>query len=96
MKRPGIYTNGGDNLRFLEFFGITSERVTIRFGIWNLEPEIEIMKKKECPSCAMNVDARADACPICGYEFTDKRNANLKWVAIILALLFLLLALKFI
>jgi len=44
----------------------------------------------------MDIDARADECPICGYEFTDKRNANLKWVAIILAVLFLLLALKFI
>jgi RNA polymerase subunit RPABC4/transcription elongation factor Spt4 len=53
------------------------------------------MKKKECPSCAMDVDARADQCPICGYEFTDKRNPNLKWVAIILAILFLLMALRF-
>ena len=27
------------------------------------------MKKKECPSCAMEVDTKAEICPICGYEF---------------------------
>lgn len=48
------------------------------------------MKKKECPSCAMEVDAGAAQCPICGYEFTDMRGGSLKWVAIILAILFLL------
>jgi RNA polymerase subunit RPABC4/transcription elongation factor Spt4 len=47
------------------------------------------MKKKECPSCAMEVDARSKTCPVCGYEFTDKPQA-LKWAAILLALLFLL------
>ena len=51
------------------------------------------MKKKECPSCAMEVDARATLCPICGYEFTDKRNLGLKWIALILAILFLLMLL---
>lgn len=26
-------------------------------------------KQKECPSCAMDVDATSEICPICGYEF---------------------------
>jgi uncharacterized paraquat-inducible protein A len=48
------------------------------------------MPKKECPSCAMEVDATSNTCPVCGYEFTDTRNKNLKWIALLLALLFLL------
>lgn len=47
------------------------------------------MKKKECPSCAMEVDAKSKECPICGYEFTDF-SAGYKWVAILLIILFLL------
>jgi RNA polymerase subunit RPABC4/transcription elongation factor Spt4 len=47
------------------------------------------MKKKECPSCAMEVDAGSKVCPICGYEFTQP-SAVAKWVAILLVLLFLL------
>jgi RNA polymerase subunit RPABC4/transcription elongation factor Spt4 len=27
------------------------------------------MKTKECPGCAVEVDANAEVCPICGYEF---------------------------
>ncbi|WP_421872515.1 zinc ribbon domain-containing protein [Marinoscillum sp.] len=46
------------------------------------------MKKKECPSCAMEVDAKSKVCPICGYEFTDF-SPGYKWVAILLILLFL-------
>ncbi|HEU5290918.1 MAG TPA: hypothetical protein VFU05_09770 [Cyclobacteriaceae bacterium] len=48
------------------------------------------MKTKECPSCAMQVDAKSNICPICSYEFTDTNNGYLKWIAIILAILFLL------
>jgi len=47
------------------------------------------MKKKECPSCAMEVDVNSQQCPICGYEFPS-RNTGLKWAAILLAALFLL------
>jgi predicted amidophosphoribosyltransferase len=53
-------------------------------------PIFKTMKKKECPSCAMEIDAKSKACPICGYEFPS-RNASLKVVALILALLFLYL-----
>jgi uncharacterized paraquat-inducible protein A len=42
----------------------------------------------------MDIDSRLDQCPICGYEFTDRRNTSLKWIALILAILFLLLALR--
>jgi RNA polymerase subunit RPABC4/transcription elongation factor Spt4 len=41
------------------------------------------MKKKECPSCAMEVDAKANICPVCGYEFPVQNKIYLL-VAIIL------------
>ncbi|HCX22285.1 MAG TPA: hypothetical protein DHN29_10240 [Cytophagales bacterium] len=46
------------------------------------------MKKKECPSCAMEVDAKSKECPICGYEFAEY-STGYKWVAILLILLFI-------
>jgi hypothetical protein len=46
------------------------------------------MKKKECPSCAMEIDAKANVCPICSYEFPAKQG-SLKWIALLLALFFL-------
>ncbi|MDX1531354.1 MAG: zinc ribbon domain-containing protein [Rhodothermales bacterium] len=30
-------------------------------------------KLRECPSCAMEVDAEADECPVCGYEYPSNR-----------------------
>jgi RNA polymerase subunit RPABC4/transcription elongation factor Spt4 len=48
------------------------------------------MKTKECPACAMMVDVESKACPICSYEFTESNKGNLKWMAILLAVLFLL------
>jgi hypothetical protein len=48
-----------------------------------------IMKKKECPSCAMEIDANARECPVCGYEFPSSAK-GLKWAAIVLAILILL------
>jgi RNA polymerase subunit RPABC4/transcription elongation factor Spt4 len=38
----------------------------------------------------MEVDAKSHTCPICGYEFPT-RSTTLKWVAIVLVLLLLLL-----
>ncbi|TDB68090.1 zinc ribbon domain-containing protein [Arundinibacter roseus] len=46
------------------------------------------MKKKECPSCAMNIDAASKTCPICQYEF-PVQSKWLQWTAILLAALFL-------
>ena len=53
-------------------------------------PYLAPMKKMECPSCAMKIDADSKVCPICGYEFPS-RPAIVKWVAILLVLLLLLL-----
>jgi len=47
------------------------------------------MKTKECPSCAMEVDAESKTCPVCHYEFTN-HSMGIKFVAILLVLLFLL------
>jgi hypothetical protein len=49
---------------------------------------VDMAGKKECPSCAMQVDANSKVCPICAYEFPGK--PVLKWVAIGLAILWLL------
>lgn len=48
------------------------------------------MKKKECPSCAMDVDEKLKVCPVCGYEFPEQ-SFWVKWVVIILALFLLYL-----
>lgn len=42
--------------------------------------------KKECPSCAMEIDRESEECPICGYEFPPRSRQN--WITIA-ALLFL-------
>lgn len=55
----------------------------------NFNSTLSTMKKKECPSCAMEIDAKSKECPICGYEFADY-SSGVKWVALLLALLFLL------
>jgi RNA polymerase subunit RPABC4/transcription elongation factor Spt4 len=47
------------------------------------------MKKKECPSCAMEIDSNLRRCPVCDYEFPST-NPLLKWTALFLAALFLL------
>jgi RNA polymerase subunit RPABC4/transcription elongation factor Spt4 len=47
------------------------------------------MKKKECPSCAMEIDADNKVCPVCGYEFAQQ-GRGLQWAALLLALFFLL------
>lgn len=47
------------------------------------------MKKKECPACAMEIDDKSRACPICGYEFVQ-HSPWVKWLALLLILVFLL------
>ncbi len=59
----------------------------------NTTKPIELMsshKKKECPSCAMEIDIKAEDCPICGYEF-PKSSPLLTWVAVLLIVALLLL-----
>jgi RNA polymerase subunit RPABC4/transcription elongation factor Spt4 len=47
-----------------------------------------MVTKKECPSCAMQVDSKSKLCPVCGYEFP--RGFVLKWIAIGLVILWVL------
>ena len=47
------------------------------------------MKKRECPGCAVEVDADADLCPICGYEF-PKQSFGVQVMAVIMIILLLL------
>jgi len=58
-------------------------RINIRF---------DMVKKVECPGCAMEVDSNHDACPVCGYDF-PKQSASMKiavWLFIILMLMWLI------
>jgi len=48
------------------------------------------MKKKECPSCAMEIDDSAVVCPICSYEFKSSSSPMVKWVAIVLLVITIL------
>jgi hypothetical protein len=41
----------------------------------------------------MEIDSKSRACPVCGYEF-PAAGSWLKWIAILLALLFLYLAFR--
>ena len=50
---------------------------------------IAVMKKKECPSCAMMIDNGAKICPICSYEYPQP-NRLYQIIAIILVLIFIL------
>lgn len=50
--------------------------------------------RKECPSCAMKIDANSKQCPVCSYEFPST-NTGLRWAALALALLFLFYMLFF-
>ncbi|MFW6348536.1 MAG: zinc ribbon domain-containing protein [Cyclonatronaceae bacterium] len=45
-------------------------------------------KTQECPSCAMHVDAKAETCPICGYEFPRQKKSTVigVWLLIFLML----------
>ena len=47
------------------------------------------MKKKECPSCAMEIEAKSKVCPICQYELPAQNNW-VKWLAIAMVILFML------
>lgn len=43
---------------------------------------------RECPSCALPIDASADVCPYCGYDL-PRQKSTLKYAAILFALLLL-------
>lgn len=48
------------------------------------------MAKKECPACAMEVEANSKVCPICGYEFAQTPGNKFQLIAIVLAIIFIL------
>jgi predicted nucleic acid-binding Zn ribbon protein len=48
------------------------------------------MATRECPGCAMQVDAREDECPICGYEFAVTRKNRFTTAAMGIFLLLLI------
>lgn len=58
-------------------------------------PTLAEMSKKECPSCAMQIDADAEVCPVCEYEFPSQTKyqwiVGVMIVVIIVTILFLLL-----
>ncbi|GIV58604.1 MAG: zinc ribbon domain-containing protein [Bacteroidetes bacterium] len=43
-------------------------------------------KQRECPSCALDVDAAAEVCPYCGYEFPVQKR-GVTWAAVAMILL---------
>ncbi|OQA12511.1 MAG: hypothetical protein BWY67_00242 [Bacteroidetes bacterium ADurb.Bin397] len=47
------------------------------------------MKKKECPSCAMEIDSASAICAVCGYEFPVQSKIY-TWVAVFLLVVILL------
>jgi hypothetical protein len=49
----------------------------------------KLVKTKECPSCAMEVDSSSKICPICQFEF-PRRAPWITWMAIFLLLVWLL------
>lgn len=51
------------------------------------------MDKKECPGCAVEIDADAGVCTICGYEFPkqSKTMQVMTWIMIILLIIWLIL-----
>ena len=55
--------------------------------------KVSVMKTKECPSCAMEVDASSKVCPICQYEFAETKTSY-KWIAILLVISMILLLLN--
>ena len=47
------------------------------------------MKKKECPSCAVEIERGEKVCPICGYEFPAENNLT-KYLVLLLVIIFIL------
>jgi hypothetical protein len=47
------------------------------------------MAMRECPSCAFEVDAEAEVCPYCGYEFPEPRTGfgPMAWLFVLLMLI---------
>lgn len=44
------------------------------------------MARKECPSCAVEIQQHEEVCPICGYEFPTRKTWP-RWIAIVILIL---------
>ncbi len=44
------------------------------------------MPRKECPSCAVEIQQHDEVCPICGYEF-PRRKSWPRWIAVLVLIL---------
>lgn len=46
------------------------------------------MNERECPSCALPVDASEDVCPYCDYEFPEQKTGvtSMAWLFALLLL----------
>ncbi|MFC1726634.1 hypothetical protein ACFL4T_13505 [candidate division KSB1 bacterium] len=53
------------------------------------------MSKKECPSCAVEIDTGETVCPICRYEFPAGRRSYVKITALILLIILIYPIMKF-
>ncbi|HTL81039.1 MAG TPA: hypothetical protein VL651_05015 [Bacteroidia bacterium] len=49
--------------------------------------------KKECTSCGMEIDEKAEVCPICQYEFPARRNYR-PLLLIMLIIIFVMMCLN--
>jgi len=51
------------------------------------------MKKKECPSCAMEINADEKVCPFCNYEFPSepKTVKYIGYLLLVVIVIFVLL-----
>ncbi|MDX1418412.1 MAG: zinc ribbon domain-containing protein [Rubricoccaceae bacterium] len=51
---------------------------------------VDLDPQRECPSCALEAPADAEACPYCGYEFPVPKAGvrPMGWVMIALMILF--------
>ena len=45
--------------------------------------------KKECPSCAMEINSKEKICPVCGYEFPVMGKGYIIVAVILLAVIVL-------
>ncbi len=51
---------------------------------------------RECPGCAMQVEANHNRCPVCGYEFPQPGTLqkSTRWGALVLLIIFVVVLLR--
>ena len=51
------------------------------------------MPRKECPSCAVEIQQNEVVCPICGYEFPQRKSWP-RWIAALVLILILIVFIR--